>query len=67
MDQEPPIEHPPTQTYSAEHLREFAAQVFQQLEIPSEDARLAADVLLTSDLRGIESHGVARLPSYVKL
>ncbi|HVV56086.1 MAG TPA: Ldh family oxidoreductase, partial [Mucilaginibacter sp.] len=30
-------------------------------------ARLAADVLLKSDLRGIDSHGVARLTGYVRL
>ena len=32
-----------------------------------EHARLAADVLLKSDLRGIDSHGVARLTGYVRL
>ena len=33
----------------------------------SEHAKLAADVLLKSDLRGIDSHGVARLTGYVRL
>lgn len=33
----------------------------------NEHARLAADVLLKSDLRGIDSHGVARLTGYVRL
>jgi LDH2 family malate/lactate/ureidoglycolate dehydrogenase len=32
--------------------------------IPEEDAEQAADVLAKSDLRGIESHGVARLHTY---
>ncbi|MEI6596205.1 MAG: Ldh family oxidoreductase, partial [Bacteroidota bacterium] len=31
------------------------------------DASLAADVLLAADLRGIDSHGVARLSGYVRL
>ena len=31
------------------------------------DAALAADVLITADLRGIDSHGVARLSGYVRL
>lgn len=31
------------------------------------DAALAADVLLSADLRGIDSHGVARLSGYVRL
>lgn len=33
----------------------------------NEDAELAADVLLKADLRGIDSHGVARLIGYVRL
>ncbi|GAA3970771.1 Ldh family oxidoreductase [Pedobacter ginsengiterrae] len=32
-----------------------------------EHAELAADVLIRSDLRGIDSHGVARLSGYVRL
>ena len=32
-----------------------------------EHARLSADVLIKSDLRGIDSHGVARLQGYVRL
>lgn len=35
--------------------------------MPDEDAKLAADVLVTADLRGIDSHGVARLSGYVRL
>jgi LDH2 family malate/lactate/ureidoglycolate dehydrogenase len=36
------------------------------LNVPEEDARIAADVLVEADLRGIDSHGVARLrPLYV--
>lgn len=34
---------------------------------PLQDAQLAADVLLSADLRGIDSHGVARLVGYVRL
>ena len=33
----------------------------------AEHARLSADVLIKSDLRGIDSHGVARLQGYVRL
>ncbi len=38
--------------------------VFQHFGLPEEDAALAAEVLAASDLRGIESHGVARLHTY---
>ena len=34
---------------------------------PPEDARLATEVLLEADLRGVDSHGVARLSGYVRL
>jgi len=39
--------------------------VFRAVGVPGEDAELAADVLVRSDERGIDSHGVARLPTYV--
>lgn len=34
---------------------------------PPNDAKLAAEVLLEADLRGVDSHGVARLSGYVRL
>ncbi len=53
-----------TRTYPIESLRDFSTRVFEHFGVPEEDARLAAEVLAASDLRGIESHGVARLHSY---
>lgn len=52
---------------SEEALRQFTINIFQAIEVPADDARQAADVLLKSDLRGIDSHGVARLSGYVRL
>lgn len=51
-------------TFPIEKLQEFSARVFQHFGVPAEDAQLAAEVLAASDLRGIESHGVARLHTY---
>ena len=34
---------------------------------PEADAKLASDILISADLRGIDSHGVARLAGYVRL
>ncbi|WP_375560880.1 Ldh family oxidoreductase [Bernardetia sp. OM2101] len=48
-------------------LKEFVIDVFLQMGCPKEDASLAADVLLAADLRGVDSHGVARLTGYVRL
>jgi len=45
-------------------IEDFMMDVFQGLGVPQEDARVCADVLIASDLRGIESHGVARLKYY---
>src|SRR5438270_12828676 len=40
-------------------------QVLTKLGVPKADAKIVTDVLVVADLRGIESHGVARLGRYV--
>jgi LDH2 family malate/lactate/ureidoglycolate dehydrogenase len=46
-------------------LKSFMIDVFMGLGVPEEDARICADVLITSDKKGIDSHGVNRLkPTY---
>jgi L-2-hydroxycarboxylate dehydrogenase (NAD+) len=45
-------------------IESFMIDVFRALGVPEADARICADVLITSDLRGIESHGVGRLKYY---
>ncbi len=52
---------------SHDKLKDFALRVFTKMEVPATDALLAASVLLSADLSGIDSHGVARLPGYVRL
>jgi L-2-hydroxycarboxylate dehydrogenase (NAD+) len=47
-------------------LKAFCRRVFERLDVPPEDAEMTADVLVRADLRGISSHGVARLRRYVK-
>lgn len=49
----------------AEPLKDFCVRVFTTMGVPEEDAHITADVLVTADLRGIDSHGVARLRRYV--
>src|SRR6201996_6035477 len=48
-------------------LRSFTQNIFLSIGCSDEQATLAADVLLQADLRGIDSHGVARLIGYVRL
>jgi L-2-hydroxycarboxylate dehydrogenase (NAD+) len=53
-----------TKVFPIETLREFCARVFQHFGVPRRDAKQAAEVLACADLRGIDSHGVARLHTY---
>jgi LDH2 family malate/lactate/ureidoglycolate dehydrogenase len=53
--------------YPEATLRQFTHDVFIAIGCSEQHARLATDVLLKSDLRGIDSHGVARLSGYVRL
>src|ERR1700734_1311512 len=53
--------------FPIEGLREFCAGVFMHFQVAESDAMQAADVLAAADLRGIDSHGVARMSSYVDL
>jgi LDH2 family malate/lactate/ureidoglycolate dehydrogenase len=45
-------------------LIEWVAKVFEKGKVPREHALISARVLVVSDVRGHESHGVARLPYY---
>jgi len=49
------------------YLKAFTQQVFEKMGCPAEEALLAADCLNQADLRGVDSHGVARLSGYVRL
>ncbi len=56
------------QRFSHTSLADFVDQAFQRMDVPAEDARIAAKILVEADLMGIESHGVGRLtvhPSYI--
>ena len=53
--------------YTEKALRDFAYNIFIKMGCSEVHAQLASDVLLQSDLRGIDSHGVARLSGYVRL
>jgi len=45
-------------------LQAFMVDVFTGVGVPKDDAQIATEVLLASDLWGIESHGVGRLKLY---
>ncbi len=45
-------------------LKEFMIRVFTELGVPNDDAIICSDILIASDLKGIESHGIGRLKMY---
>ena len=55
------------QRFSYEQLTRFVQSVFEKIGCPVPDAQLATQALLSADLRGIDSHGIARLSGYVRL
>ncbi|MDH4189208.1 MAG: Ldh family oxidoreductase [Betaproteobacteria bacterium] len=50
----------------AERLRAFVAEVFRHAGLEAAAADIVADSLVWADLAGVDTHGVARVPSYVE-
>ncbi len=55
------------QFYAYDQLLVFSKRIFLKIGCSEKDAETAAKVLLSADLRGVDSHGVARLSGYVRL
>ncbi|WP_242693124.1 Ldh family oxidoreductase [Sabulibacter ruber] len=53
--------------YSYQRLFDFSRKIFLAIGCPPDDAQTATETLLSADLRGVDSHGVARLIGYVRL
>ena len=53
--------------YTYQQLYLFAKNIFLQIGSSEVNAASAAKVLLSADLRGVDSHGIARLTGYVRL
>ena len=51
---------------SADRLRDLAADIFARAGTPDTEARLVANTLVEADLRGMQSHGVLRVPIYTE-
>jgi len=47
-------------------LKRFTADIFEKAGMPREHAEIEADVLVWANLRGVDSHGVLRIPWYVR-
>lgn len=57
----------PEQLFPYQQLFDLTRSVFQKIGCNKEHADTATRALLSADLRGIDSHGVARLSGYVRL
>jgi L-2-hydroxycarboxylate dehydrogenase (NAD+) len=55
------------QLFTYEQLFSFAKNIFLKIGCSEKDASIATKTLLSADLRGVDSHGVARLSGYVRL
>ena len=49
------------------NLKSYVAKVLQSVGSSPEDSLFVAEVLVEADLRGVESHGVTRLPGYISM
>ena len=50
----------------AEKLRAFGEGVFQRVNVPKKDAKIVAEILVESNLRGIDTHGIYLSNLYVR-
>lgn len=53
--------------YTYQHLYTFSENIFKSIGCSDEHAAIATKTLLSADIRGIDSHGIARLSGYVRL
>ncbi len=53
-------------TFQYEALKKFTLEVFKKMGFNDSESEIISDVLLTSDLYGIESHGMQRMVRYYK-
>ncbi|WP_439182406.1 Ldh family oxidoreductase [Carboxylicivirga taeanensis] len=53
--------------YTAKQLKSFIKATFLASGASAEHAALASEALVAADLRGVDSHGVARLSGYIRL
>ncbi len=56
---------PTTVSIASERLKDCVTGIFVGQHVPESEARIVADSLVEADLRGVSSHGVVRVPTYV--
>lgn len=51
---------------SISNSEKFIEEVLRSVNVPTEDSKLVATLMIESDLAGADGHGIFRLPAYVK-
>ena len=51
--------------FAPDRLIEFASAALMAVKVPESDAQLTAESLVSANLRGVDTHGITRLPIYV--
>ena len=57
---------PHAHVFASDALRSWCAGLFAATGMPAGDAQLAAEVLVRTSLRGIDTHGISRAPLYAE-
>lgn len=65
MSTDPLLSHSPA--FAASELLAWAAAVLKGAGLAPDDAHTAADILVRTSLRGIDTHGLVRLPGYLTM
>ena len=52
--------------YRHEDLFDYGCRVLERLDVPAAHAREVAGCLIKAELRGVDSHGLVRLPVYAR-
>lgn len=53
--------------FQQDDLKKFVADLFQSAGMPEDHAGMVTDILVWAEFRGVESHGVERIPRYLDL
>ncbi len=56
----------PEQRFAADGMEDWTGAVLAASGMPESEARIAAEVLVRTSLRGIDTHGISRLPIYAE-
>ena len=59
-----PISEPPVKVFSPPGLRQLSSGLLLKVQVSPKDAELIAELLMQANLRGVDSHGVARMAIY---